>query len=74
MKIKKIIYQHRRDFTAIYECEGCGATEKSRGYDDAYFHQEVIPNMKCKKCGESAISLDSDYRPLMTKYPEGYQI
>lgn len=74
MKIKKIIYQRRRDFTAIYECEGCGATEKSGGYDDRNFHDNVIPKMKCKKCGESVISLGIDYKPLTTKYPEGYQI
>ena len=27
MKIKKITFQIRRDFTAIYECEHCGNTE-----------------------------------------------
>ena len=26
MKINKITYQHRRDFQAVYECEGCGHT------------------------------------------------
>ncbi len=71
MKIKKILSQRRRDFTAIYECEHCGSTEESYGYDDAYFHQEVIPNKKCKKCGKKA---DSNYRALTTKYPEGFQI
>lgn len=74
MKIKTITYQHRRDFEAIYVCESCGHEEKGRGYDDANFHQNVIPKMKCDKCGESAISLGSDYRPLTTKYPEGFQI
>ena len=38
MKIKEIIYQHRRDFEAIYECEHCGNTVKEGGYDDANFH------------------------------------
>ena len=71
MKIQKIISQSRRDFTAIYECEHCGHTEKNYGYDDAYFHKEVIPNKKCEKCGKKA---SKDYRPLATKYPEGYHV
>ena len=71
MKIQKIISQSRRDFQVIYECEHCGHTEKNYGYDDTYFHQEVIPNKKCAKCGKKA---SKDYRPLTTKYPEGYQV
>ena len=74
MKIKEITYQNRRDFTAIYICEGCGHEYKGDGYDDANFHNNVIPNMKCKICGETSITLGADYRPLTTKYPEGYQI
>ena len=65
MKIKRIIGQHRRDFMAIYECEHCGKMEKSYGYDDDNFHQNVIPKMECKFCQKTA---DSDYRPLTTKY------
>lgn len=68
MKIKEIISQSRRDFAAIYECEHCGHTEKSGGYDDANFHQNVIPDMECDKCGKKA---DKNYRPLSTKYPDG---
>jgi len=71
MKIKKKLSQHRRDFTAIYECEHCGETEKSRGYDDANFHQNVIPEMKCKKCGKTA---DESYKPIGTRYPECMQV
>ena len=74
MKIQKILNQHRRDFTAIYECEGCGATEKGEGYDDAYFHQSVIPGMKCKQCDKTSSEVGADYRPLTTKYPEGFQV
>ena len=65
MKIKIIINQHRRDFTAIYECEHCGFTEKGSGYDDDNFHQNVIPKMECGKCGKVS---PKDYRPLTTKY------
>jgi hypothetical protein len=71
MKIKQIINQIRRDFYAIYECEHCGHTEKGDGYDDPNFHKNVIPAMSCKSCGEKS---GEDYRPLATKYPEGFQI
>jgi len=71
MKIKTIESQSRRDFWAIYECEHCGHIERGTGYDDANFHQNVIPRMKCKQCGKPA---DENYRPLSTKYPEGYQL
>lgn len=71
MKIKKILSQHRRDFQAVYECEHCGHEEQSYGYDDANFHQNVIPSLPCKQCGKKA---DDNYRPLTTKYPEGFQI
>jgi predicted RNA-binding Zn-ribbon protein involved in translation (DUF1610 family) len=66
MEIKKIISQHRRDFRAIYKCEHCGTEKEGYGYDDDYFHQNVIPNMKCTTCGK--VSGDK-YRPLATKYP-----
>lgn len=68
MKIQKIISQSRRDFTAIYECEHCGHTEEGSGYNDSYFHQEVIPNKECIKCGKKA---PENYRGLTTKYPDG---
>ena len=69
MKIKQILSQHRRDFTAIYECEHCNATHEGCGYDDANFHNNVIPNMECAKCGEKE---PKEYQPLSTKYPEGH--
>ena len=71
MIIQKIIYQHRRDFRAIYHCNNCGYEYEAGGYDDANFHENVIPNMVCPKCGKKE---GEDYRPLTTKYPEGYQI
>lgn len=71
MKINNIVHQHRRDFTAVYICEHCGETEEKSGYDDAYFHANVIPKMKCSACGKTA---GGDYRPLATKYPEGMQV
>lgn len=70
MRIKKIISQSRRDFTAIYECEHCGKEEESSGYDDANFHQNVSPTFKCNECGEKS---PEGYCALTTKYPEGFQ-
>ena len=72
MRIKKITSQNRRDFRAIMVCEHCNATEKlNSGYDDAYYHNKVIPAMKCEKCGKTA---SEDYKPNATKYPEGMQV
>ena len=68
MKIKQILSQSRRDFRAIYICEHCNHEEESYGYDDTNFHVNVIPGMKCKACGKTAVD---DYRPLTTKYPDG---
>lgn len=66
MKIKTINSQHRRDFTATLECEHCGNEQELRsGYDDDNYHQNVIPALKCNKCGEKA---PENYRPLKTKY------
>lgn len=75
MRIKQINSQHRRDFYADYECINCGYIEKNEsGYDDHNFHANVIPAMKCPQCGASENDLGMDYRPLTTKYPEGFQI
>ena len=68
MKIKEITSQNRRDFHADYVCEHCGHVKKdSYGYDDANFHNNVIPAMKCPKCDKTA---KDNYRPLTTKYQE----
>ncbi len=75
MRIEKITYQHRRDFKADMICEGCGARAKlTSGYDDRYFHDEVIPNIKCEVCGKSRRDMGIVSEPTPTKYPEGYQI
>lgn len=75
MKIQKMLSQNRRDFYADMLCEGCGKIEKDvSGYDDAYFHQNVIPGKLCNKCGESSNSLKIEVKPRETKYPEGLQL
>lgn len=67
MEIKTIVSQHRRDFTAVYECEHCECEHTGTGYDDTNFHQNVVPLMKCSKCGKVAADT---YCPLATKYPD----
>lgn len=57
MYLKRKVNQHRRDFTGVYACEHCRHEQVSRGYDDQYFHQNVIPRMECAECGGTA---DSD--------------
>jgi len=70
VKIKKITYRNRRDFTAVFQCQHCGHEYKGEGYDDAYYHNHVIPAIVCKKCDKSG----GDYVPLTPKYREGFQI
>ncbi|KKK84158.1 hypothetical protein LCGC14_2786180 [marine sediment metagenome] len=71
MKIKTVLYQHRRDTKNLYICEHCSYEEVGTGYDDIYFHEKVIPEMVCKQCGEKA---DDNYIPRETKYPDGMTI
>lgn len=71
MRIKEVVRQHRRDMRCIYECEHCGHAVKGEGYDDKNFHENVVPKMVCEECGEIA---PANYRPLATKYPEGFQV
>lgn len=72
MKIKQITSQHRRDFRADLECEHCGhVVQNHSGYDDRNYHDNVIPDIKCPKCGKTA---SDDYRPLATKYPDNQTV
>lgn len=72
MKILQITSQHRRDFTADMICEHCEHVERGvSGYDDSYFHTNVIPDMDCKKCKKSS---PKNYQAQATKYPEGLQV
>jgi hypothetical protein len=67
MRIKEIKYQHRRDFTAIYECEHCSQSQENEGYDDSNFHQNVIPDMECTGCGKKS---PENYRPLASRHSD----
>ena len=75
MKLMTITGQSRRDFWGTYQCEFCNHIEENiSGYDDDYFHTEVTPNIKCKKCGESTLSKGGDIQKVKTRYPEGFQV
>lgn len=74
MRILEMKSQHRRDFRAIYECESCGFRTESTGYDDRNFHDNVIPNMKCRECKLSRNDCDIKSEYTETKYPEHYQV
>lgn len=61
MKITKTYNWNRRDFSFDAKCEHCGNEEKhSGGYDDSNYYNNVVPNMKCSKCGESSNSKESN--------------
>lgn len=61
MKIIKTYNWNRRDFCYDTKCEHCGYVEKNNsGYDDTNYYNNVVPNEKCKQCGESTNSKASD--------------
>jgi ribosomal protein L37AE/L43A len=69
--IKEITNQSRRDLQVIFKCEHCGEEKEGRGYDDDFFHKEVVPNKECESCGEKA---PDTYVPRTPKYPAGMQV
>ena len=71
MKLIKKKDQFRRDFDGVYECEGCGNIEEIKDcYDDRYFHDEVMPDAKCKKCEKSTNDLGIKNDRVPTKYAD----
>lgn len=52
MKIFKINSQSTTAFLADLICEYCGNVKINvLGYDDDFFHEKIMPIMKCEKCG-----------------------
>lgn len=75
MKIIAFGEQHRRDCRIDVECEGCKNQRLNiSAYDDRNYWDNVLPDMKCQKCGESTNSLGLNKEDIPTKYPEGYQV
>lgn len=69
MKITHIRSQSRRDIYGTMQCEGCGHEQKFVGYDDDYYHLNVVHKVACLACGKSAADLGVETRPLGPKYP-----
>ena len=77
MILTKILTQLRRDFQGQYTCEFCNYVDIDKGldsYDDRYFHDNVIPNMRCGNFGKSTLSEGGTIKQTPTKYPEGFQV
>ena len=61
MKITKTYAWSRRDFYYDATCEHCGHVSKEdSGYDDSNYYNNVMPQIKCKECGESSLSKETD--------------
>ena len=72
MKITKMYDQSRRDFSFDAECEHCGHEVKRQGgYDDANFHNFVMPKMICPECGLASFTVGDRPTP---RYPEGMSV
>lgn len=52
MRIEKITNQIRNDIYGVLRCD-CGGEQKFVGYDDANYHRNVVPTIKCKVCGRT---------------------
>ena len=76
MKVIKRYNQHRRDLDIDVKCEGCGheVINGHGAYDDRNYWDNVVPNFKCEKCGESTKTLGLEKETIPTKYPEGLQL
>ena len=71
MQLIEKLSQHRRDFKGRYKCQNCLLTIDDEGlysYDDDNFHDNVIPNMKCKQCKLSTNDLGIKNERTATKY------
>ena len=63
--------QSRRDYTALMECEFCGHQQiDDSGYDDRNYHDNVIPNQKCKSCNKSTLSENGTVDVTATRYSD----
>ena len=52
VKIKEYTFEMGNDFSAILQCEHCASTQTIfHGYHDDFYHNKVIPSIKCKSCG-----------------------
>ena len=50
MQIKKITTQIRNDIYGVLKCEHYGHEVQFTGYDDEYWHNNVLPAKECPEC------------------------
>ncbi|SCB51764.1 hypothetical protein GA0061099_102142 [Bradyrhizobium yuanmingense] len=50
MKIQTLTDQLRNDLYGTLVCEHCEHSQKFVGYDDANWHNNVLPAIKCSTC------------------------
>ena len=53
MQIKKITTQIRNDIYGVLKCEHCGIEVQFTGYDDDYWHENVLPSKLCPQCNKT---------------------
>lgn len=69
MKILETYDWNRRDFSATLQCESCEHKQTQTGcYDDFFYHNNVIPDIKCKNCDKSSKDLGSELEQTKLKY------
>jgi len=77
MKIIKTFNWNRRDFCAEMKCENCQHEQTESGmYDDVFYYENVVPQIKCINCGESTNSKPTDVLKTINipRYPSHLNI
>ena len=60
----EITSEHGRDFSATLVCEHCKATQPlMAGYNDTFFHTQVVPSIKCRTCGVDSLKRSKGQNP-----------
>ena len=55
MNVCEVLWRHRYDYHAVFECEFCNAHQVHENcYADTNFDLNVIPAIKCKACGKQS--------------------
>lgn len=71
MKVLRKYNQGRRDCYADIKCENCGFEKTlTSAYDDNNYWCNVIPNMKCERCGKSTLDLEIKPESIKTRYSD----
>ena len=63
MQVKKIDKTSDNDICCHLKCEFCGSEQCQYGYDDEYYFNQVVPEIKCLNCGRSTRRKISEIEP-----------